>query len=136
MNYVGVDLHKKSIAVCVVDEKIAVKARKTLECCEPEKIVEFFRSLKPFKVAVEATASYQWFVDLIEPLAEKVVLANPNKLRVIAESTRRLTARRPGPRRVLGPRQDPPGLPAHAPPRQHRTLVRHRQYLKEPTTAA
>ena len=38
---------------------------------------------------VEATASYQWFVELVEPLAEKVVLANPKKLRVIAESTKK-----------------------------------------------
>ena len=74
MSFAGVDLHKKTITVCVMDEKIAVKARKTLHCCEPETIVEFFRSLKPFNIAVEATASYQWFVDLIGPLAEKVVL--------------------------------------------------------------
>ena len=52
MNFVGVDLHKNSITVCVVNEKIAVTARTTLACCETEKIVEFFRSLKPFKVAV------------------------------------------------------------------------------------
>ena len=40
-------------------------------------------------MVVEATASYHWFVELVEPLAEKVVLANPNKLRVIAESTKK-----------------------------------------------
>ncbi len=44
---------------------------------------------RPFKVVVEATASYVWFVELVEPLAEQVVLANPKKLRVIAESTKK-----------------------------------------------
>jgi transposase len=136
MNYVGVDLHKKSITVCVVDEKIAVKARKTLSCCEPEKIVEFFRSLKPFKVAVEATASYQWFVDLIQPLAEKVELANPNKLRVIAESikkTDRLDAQTIA--EFLARDQIPQSYQPTPRVRQHRMLVRHRKYLKEQMTA-
>ena len=40
-------------------------------------------------MVVEATASYVWFVESVEPLAEKVVLANPKKLRVIAESTKK-----------------------------------------------
>ena len=49
----------------------------------------FFRQFRPFKEVVEATASYVWFVELVEPLAEKVVLTNPKKLRVIAESTKK-----------------------------------------------
>ena len=89
MNFIGVDLHKKSITVCVMDEKRKVLARKTLACTQTDEIVEFFRQFRPFKVVVEATASYPWFVDLVEPLAEKVVLANPKKLRVIAESTKK-----------------------------------------------
>ena len=92
MNFIGVDLHKNSITVCVMDEKRKVLARKTLACTQTNEIVEFFRQFRPFKVVVEATASYPWFVELVEPLAEKVVLANPKKLRVIAESTKK-TAR-------------------------------------------
>ena len=89
MNFIGVDLHKKSITVCVMDEKRKVLARKTLACTQSDEILEFFRQFRPFKVVVEATASYLWFVELVEPLAEKVVLANPKKLRVIAESTKK-----------------------------------------------
>ena len=89
MNYVGVDLHKKTITVCVMDQDRKVTARKTLSCDQPDQIVEFFRQLRPFQVVVEATASYDWFVELLEPLAEEVVLANPKKLRVIAESTKK-----------------------------------------------
>ena len=87
MNYIGVDLHKKIITVCVMDQNRTVLARKTLYCNQPDQIVEFFRKFQPFKVVVEATANYHWLVDRLEPLAEKVVLANPKKLRVIAEST-------------------------------------------------
>ena len=89
MHFIGVDLHKKSITVCVMDEKQSVLARKTLPCDQPDQIVEFFRRFRPFQVVVEATASYLWFVELVEPLAEKVVLAHPKKLRVIAESTQK-----------------------------------------------
>ena len=35
MNFIGVDLHKKSITVCVMDEKRKVLARKTL-CGPPD----------------------------------------------------------------------------------------------------
>ncbi len=89
MNFIGVDLHKKSITICVMDEKRKILARKTLSCTQTDEIVEFFRQFRPFKVVVEATASYAWFVEVLEPLAEKIVLANPKKLRVIAESTKK-----------------------------------------------
>jgi transposase len=136
MNSIGVDLHKKIITVCVTDDQLCVLARKTLHCVNPDQIVEFFRQYQPFKVVVEATASYQWFVELVEPLAEKVVLANPKKLRVIAESTKKtdrldaqvlaeFLARDMIPQAYLPtPRQ-----------RQHRALVRHRQYIQGRMTA-
>ena len=79
MNVIGVDLHKKSLTVCVMDEKRKVLARKTLACTQTDEIVEFFGQFRPFKVVVEATASYVWFVELVEPLAQKVVLANPKR---------------------------------------------------------
>jgi len=58
MNYIGVDLHKKSITVCVMDQNRKVLARKTINCKETNEIVDFFRKFRPFKVVVEATASY------------------------------------------------------------------------------
>ena len=131
MNFIGADLHKKMITVCVLNENRTVLARKTLPCNQPDQIVEFCRQFRPFKVVVEATASYLWFVDLVEPLAEKVVLANPKKLRVIAESTKktdRLDAQ------ILAEFLARDMIPEASMPtprqRQHRALVRHRQYLR------
>ena len=60
-----------------------------LYCNQPTEITKFFRQFCPFRVVVEATASYQWFVELVEPLADAIQLANPKKLRVIAESTKK-----------------------------------------------
>jgi transposase len=131
MNSLGVDLHKKSITVCVMDQNRKVLARKTVNCKATDEIVDFFRKFRPFKVVVEATASYPWFVELVEPLADEVILANPKKLRVIAESTKktdRLDAQILADFLVLDmiPRAYQP-TPRQ---RQHRALVRHRQYLQ------
>jgi transposase len=132
MNFIGADLHKKSITLCVMDEKLKVLARRTILCDQPDQVVEFCRQFHPFKVVVEATASYRWFVELVMPLAEEVVLANPNKLRVIAESinkTDRLDARILA--EFLARGQIPRAYRPTPRQQQHRALVRHRHYLRQ-----
>jgi transposase len=89
MHYVGIDLHKKSITVCVVSQPGAVKARERLACQSPKRIVAWFEQWAPFQAVMEATASYEWLWQLLEPLAERLLLAHPGKLRIIAESTRK-----------------------------------------------
>jgi transposase len=92
MNYIGVDLHKHSISVCVVVQDSAgrrVVSRQRFACQDEERIYEYFAQLRPFRVVVEATAAYEWFARLMEPLAERFVLAHPKKLRVIAESAKK-----------------------------------------------
>lgn len=136
MNYVGADLHKKTITVCVMDQHRKVLGRKTLYCVEPHQITAYLEAFRPFEIVVEATASYLWFVDLVQPLAQRVVLANPSKLRVIAESTKktdRLDAQ------TLAEFLARDMIPeAHLPSprqRQHRVLVRQRHYLRGRTTS-
>ena len=139
MKYVGVDLHKHVIVLCVAvlaagRPKVVQRAR--FDCGDTEAIRAFFQQLGPFQVVVEATAAYEWFLLLIEKLADRVVLAHPKKLRVIAESTRKSDkidaevlavflaldmipqAYRPTPRI-----------------RQHRVLVRHRCWLQRRITS-
>lgn len=89
MKFAGIDLHKHTITVCVMDHSRTVISRRRLNCADEDSIVEFFASLGQFRAVVEATASYEWLVRILEPLAEKVLLAHPKKLRVIAESTRK-----------------------------------------------
>lgn len=131
MVYVGIDLHKKTITLCVVNQAREIVTRQTFYCCEKERILRFFSVLGPFQAVVEATASYEWLWQMLEPLAQRLVLAHPKKLRVIAESTRKTDkidakvladflavnmipeAYRPTPRQ-----------------RQHRALVRQRCYLR------
>jgi len=88
-NFIGVDLHKKTITVCVLNKGREALDQMTFCCAETERISEWFASWRPFEVVVEATAAYEWFVRLVEPLAERVLLAHPGKMRIIAQSTRK-----------------------------------------------
>jgi transposase len=135
MNFIGIDLHKKTISVCVKNQERKVLKRQTLPCAEPKQIVAFFRQWGEFQAVVEATASYEWLWQLLEPLAQRLVLAHPKKLRVIAESKNKSDkldaqvladflalnmipeAYRPSPRQ-----------------RQHRALVRQRGFVKKNLT--
>jgi transposase len=136
MVYVGIDLHKKTITLCVMNQQRQVLQRQTFHCCQPEKIGAFFAQLGPFQAVVEATASYEWLWQLLEPLAQRLVLAHPKKLRVIAESTRKsdkLDAQ------VLAEFLALDMIPEAFRPtprqRQHRILVRQRFYLRKRTTS-
>jgi len=135
MHFVGVDLHKKTISVCVIVQeggKRLVDQRRRFRCSDPEGIQTFFASLAPYQVVVEATASYEWFLRLVESTAERVVLAHPNKLRVIAESTRKsdkLDAQ------VLAEFLALDMIPESWRPtprvQEHRALVRQRNYVRK-----
>ena len=89
MHYIGIDLHKKSITICLVDQQGQIQARRQLSCQQPERIVAWFQQWTPFQAVMEATASYEWLWQLLEPLADRLVLAHPGKMRIIAESTRK-----------------------------------------------
>src|SRR6187200_1617471 len=139
MKYVGIDLHKKTISGCVVVKERGQKqiaARKRLECRDEAGIKSWFSELGKFEVVVEATASYEWFVRLVEPLACRVVLAHPKKLRIIAESKRKsdkLDAQ------VLAEFLASDEIPLAYRPcprvREHRALVRWRGYIQRRLTS-
>lgn len=137
MNFIGIDLHKKSITVCVVDQERNILNRKRLSCSFPERIKAYIQAWCPAQAVVEATASYEWLFRLIEPLTDRMVLAHPRKLRVIAESTRKsdeLDAQ------ILAEFLALDMIPeAHRPTerqREHRRLVRHRHYVRGRLTSA
>ncbi|MDB5343198.1 MAG: Transposase [Schlesneria sp.] len=135
MNFVGVDLHKHTITLVVVDASRKMLSRRRFTNLMSEQIVAFLKSQGEFQLTVEATASYEWFVQLVEPLTQRVVLAHPGKLRVIAESTRKsdkLDAK------VLAEMLALDQIPASYRPtprqRAHRQLVRQRQFWQRKIT--
>lgn len=79
MYSVGCDLHKKTITLHSLDPAHKTAGSTRLACSDPAGIVQWLTRYRPFAIVVEATASYEWFVRLVEPLAERVVLAHPGK---------------------------------------------------------
>src|SRR5512135_3307283 len=135
MKYVGIDLHKQSITLCVVDRERTVLQTRRFLCADTARIDAFFATLGPFQVVVEATASYEWLLQHIEPLAQRIVLAHPGKLRIIAESTRKsdkLDARPLA--EFLALDMIPEAYRPTPRQREHRALVRHRQFLQKGRT--
>jgi transposase len=140
MRYVGVDLHKQTISLCVVElagRERKVVERKRFRCADEEAIAAYFAGLGSYEAVVEATASYEWFVRLIEPTAARIVLAHPGKLRVIAESknkTDKLDAQTLA--EFLALDQIPESWRPTPRVREHRALVRLRAYVQGRITSA
>ena len=139
MLFIGADLHKKSIiirGIAVADGKREIVMRNRFFWHQPKKIRAFFEQLGPFQVVVEATASYEWFFLLIEDLADRVVLAHPKKLRVIAQSTRKtdkIDAEAPA--TFLALDMIPEAYRPSPRVRQHRVLAPHRHWIQSRITS-
>jgi transposase len=85
MYHVGLDIHSNRIAVCALNEGGQVVHRSQARTVE-----EMVRSLKRlpdrFEVCYEASCGYGHYHDLLRPLAERVVVAHPGRLRLIFRS--------------------------------------------------
>src|SRR6516225_11559629 len=82
---VGLDIHTKHIALCVLSEAGHVVQRARVRGLE-----ELLRLLKGlpdrFEVCYEASCGYGHYHDLLRPLAARVVVAQPGQLRLIFRS--------------------------------------------------
>jgi transposase len=86
MYYVGIDHHKMANAVTVMDEEgnILKRARLTND---KETLEHFFSSLsEPCSVVFESSRDWSVLYDNLEDLVNDIHLANPYKVRVIAEA--------------------------------------------------
>src|SRR6516165_2524645 len=83
--YVGLDIHTKHIALCVLSE-----AGQVVQRARVRGIDQMLRLLKGlpdrFEVCYEASCGYGHYHDLLRPLAARVVVAHPGRLRLIFRS--------------------------------------------------
>lgn len=140
MKFVGADLHKKTITLCVVKKVrggLKTVDRKRFDCRPSGPIARYLASLGKFKITVESTIGYEWFAQLCESLEDcnQTIVAHPGKMRVIAESTRKtdkIDAQ------ILAEFLAHGMIPAAWMPtprvRQHRSLVRHRYRIQSRIT--
>jgi transposase len=83
MVHVGVDLHKRSsqIAVLTADGEVAQHRLDN----EVARVRNFFEQLPPASpVAIEASGTWWWLLDILEELGHHPVLSNPKQTKAIA----------------------------------------------------
>ena len=82
---VGIDLHKDTMTVCIYCRCCGQFTFKKIACKNRLQVVEFFSGLpRPHTVAIEAVGFYRWLWDLLEPIVEKLVLADATQARAFA----------------------------------------------------
>src|SRR5688572_3881714 len=87
MRYVGLDVHKSTVRVCVLDES-GKRVLGTTVPCSCDALATFAQStLRPEdKVALEATTNTWAVVDIIKPFVASVTTSNPPRTKAIAEA--------------------------------------------------
>jgi len=85
MLYVGLDIHSKHIALCVLNQTGQAIRRARVRGLD-----EMLRLLKGlpdrFEVCYEASCGYGHYHDVLQPLAARVLVAHPGQLRLIFRS--------------------------------------------------
>jgi transposase len=88
MFYVGLDIHSKQIAMCVLDQHGKLVERLRLR--STDEMLLFLRRLPQcFDVRYEASCGYGFYHDLLRPLARRVLVAHPAHLRLIFRSKKK-----------------------------------------------
>lgn len=87
MHYVGMDIHKNYSSIAVTDERGDLVDRCRLNHRHREELVEYFKQFRSkTQVVMEATCGWGWLSELLQDLGMEVKLANPSKVKIIAES--------------------------------------------------
>jgi transposase len=88
MFYVGLDVHAKSIVICVLDQYGKVYKRWTVR--QLDQMLRLLRGLGvPFQVSYEASLDYGVLFETLSKIAERVVVAHPGRLQAIYRSKRK-----------------------------------------------
>ena len=75
--FVGVDLHKDTLTACVINAATHEVSYEKIACKCRSRIQEFFSTLpRPSCVAIETVGFYRWFWDELEPIVDRLVLAD------------------------------------------------------------
>ena len=85
MLYSGIDLHRRSIVICTVDESGSIIERRNIKT-RPELIVAYFHqwSDHEHRAVVECTTGWYWLCDLLRSLGIAIVLAHAKYLKAIS----------------------------------------------------
>jgi transposase len=129
MVHVGVDLHKRVSQIAVLTDDGELAEHRLAN--DPAGLKQFFAELPPrTPVAIEASGTWWWLVDLLEGLGHRPVLSHPKQTKAIAAA--RLKNDRVDAHRLAlllrGELLPTVWIPS-APLREARELIRHRVQL-------
>jgi transposase len=83
MVHVGVDLHKRVSQIAVLTDQGELRQHRCAN--DPRRLEAFFAQLPPRSpIAIEATGTWWWLVDLLERLGHQPVLSHPKATKAIA----------------------------------------------------
>jgi transposase len=86
MLYVGLDIHSKRISICVLNKTGQVVHRSQVRTID--QMMRILEGLPDrFEVCYEASCGYGHFHDLLRPVAARVLVAHPGRLRLIFRSS-------------------------------------------------
>ncbi|QDU89373.1 Transposase IS116/IS110/IS902 family protein [Pirellulimonas nuda] len=84
--FIGLDVHKAVVEVCVIDEKGERVFRRRIDCTR-EALLRFAEELTgEDSVALEVTTNAWAVADLLRPFVGRIVVSNPMKTKAIAEA--------------------------------------------------
>jgi transposase len=82
---VGVDLHKDTLTACVFCGCCGEYSFQKISCKCRKQIAAYFAALpRPHTVAIEAVGFYRWLWEMLEPIVERLVLADATQARALA----------------------------------------------------
>jgi transposase len=87
MRFIGLDLHKRTLEVCILSEKGTVLARHSV-VCERTALTRFAEEFleETDKLAVEATTNTWIVADILRPFVAARVVGNPLQIKAIAQA--------------------------------------------------
>jgi len=86
MDHIGIDVHLKYSEICVLSEEGEVIERQEIATTEAA-IRRFFGCRAEAQVVMECGSMSPWLYRLLHSLVHKVIVVNPRRIRLIAEST-------------------------------------------------
>jgi len=89
LHYIGLDVHKKTVAYCIKLADGTLVGRGTIKATRPA-LLEWVKSLKhPWIGVMEATLFTAWIYDFLKPHARKLCVAHPAGLEAISAAKKK-----------------------------------------------
>ena len=91
MWHIGIDLHRETVVIAAVNDHGEVIKPVTVRCEDTVTIVNVIKALGSFRAVIEASATYRWLYDLLQPYGT-ILLAHPFRLRARYNVARKQTS--------------------------------------------